>query len=80
MDTGSDFERYCGLVTAYATDNTLGDVGDAMNVGSHYVRIVDQLSRMQSYLDTAHQVMSLSTSVCVLNSEINTIAGVLGGK
>lgn len=34
---------------------------------------------MQSYLDTAHEVTTLSTSACVLNSEINTIADVLEG-
>ncbi|KAG0700444.1 hypothetical protein DFH29DRAFT_1055069 [Suillus ampliporus] len=59
----TDVEKYRGLVAAYATDNTIGDAGDAMN----------------SYLDTAHEVTSLSTSACVLNSEINTIADVLGG-
>ncbi|KAG1898149.1 uncharacterized protein F5891DRAFT_1044725 [Suillus fuscotomentosus] len=34
---------------------------------------------MNSYLDTAHEVTALSTSACVLNSEINMIAEVLGG-
>ncbi|KAG1765917.1 hypothetical protein EDD22DRAFT_1013394 [Suillus occidentalis] len=37
------------------------------------------ISAMNSYLDTAHQVTTLSTTACVLNSEINTIADVLGG-
>lgn len=63
MSTGTDAERYRVMLAAYATDNTLGDTSDAMN----------------SYLDTAHQVTTLSTSACVLNSEINTIADVLGG-
>lgn len=59
----TDAEKYRVMLTAYATDNTSGDMGDAMN----------------SYLDTIHEVTALSTSACVLNSEINTIADVLGG-
>lgn len=59
----TDAEKYRVMLAAYATDNTPGDTSDAMN----------------SYLDTAHQVTTLSTSACVLNSEINTIADVLGG-
>lgn len=59
----TDAENYRGLLTDYAADNTPGDVGDAMN----------------RYLDTAHEVTDLSTSACVLNSEINIIADVLGG-
>ncbi|KAG1743309.1 uncharacterized protein EDB91DRAFT_1328561 [Suillus paluster] len=59
----TEVEKYRGLVTAYATDNILGDVGGAVN----------------SYLVTAHEVTSLSTSACVLTTEVNTIADVLGG-
>lgn len=58
-----DAEKYRVMLTTYATDNTSGDMDDAMN----------------SYLDTVHEVTALSTSACVLNSEINTIADVLGG-
>ncbi|KAG1797773.1 uncharacterized protein HD556DRAFT_1233065, partial [Suillus plorans] len=59
----TDAEKYHVMLTACATDNTPGDMDDAMN----------------SYLDTAHEVTALSTSACVLNSEINMIAEVLGG-
>ncbi|OJA09334.1 hypothetical protein AZE42_05467 [Rhizopogon vesiculosus] len=59
----SEAEKYRDLVTDNATDNALGDVGDAIN----------------TYLDIAHEVTSLSTSACVLKSEIDTIAVVLGG-
>jgi hypothetical protein len=68
------------MLAAYATDNTPGDTSDAMNVRTHHARSLRSLlSLIQSYLDTAHQVTTLSTSACVLNSEINTIADVLGG-
>ncbi|KAJ8593663.1 hypothetical protein M405DRAFT_579416 [Rhizopogon salebrosus TDB-379] len=59
----SEAEKHRNLVTAYATDSTLGDVGDATN----------------AYLDITHEVTSLSISACVLNSEIDMIAVVLGG-
>lgn len=59
----TDAEKYHVMLTACATDNTPGDMDDAMN----------------NYLDTAHEVTALSTSACVLNSEINMIAEVLGG-
>lgn len=59
----ADAEKYRVMFTACATDNTSGDTGDAMN----------------SYLDAAHEITALSTPACVLNSEINTIADVLGG-
>ncbi|KAG2096547.1 uncharacterized protein F5147DRAFT_716580 [Suillus discolor] len=59
----TDAEKYHVMLTACATNNTPGDMDDAMN----------------SYLDTAHEVTALSTSACVLNSEINMIAEVLGG-
>lgn len=69
------------MLTACATDNTPGDMDDAMNVRSHYWWSMSSLlTPMQNYLDTAHEVTALSTSACVLNSEINMIAEVLGGK
>jgi hypothetical protein len=81
MGTGSEAEKHRGLVTAYATDNMLGDVGDAMNVCSPYVWIMHrELTLMQTYLDISHEATSISTSACVLNSEIDTIAAVLGGE
>lgn len=59
----ADAEKYRVMLTACATDNTPGDMGGTMN----------------SYLDASHEVTALSTSACVLNSEINTIADALGG-
>lgn len=59
----ADAEEYRDMLTACATDNTPGDMGDTMN----------------NYLDATHEVTALSTSACVLSSEINTIADVLGG-
>jgi hypothetical protein len=80
MHVGSEAEKHRNLVTAYATDSTLGDVGDATNVRSHYARIMGhELILMQAHLDITHEVTSLSISACVLNSEIDMIAVVLGG-
>ncbi|KAG1749300.1 hypothetical protein EDB19DRAFT_1681903 [Suillus lakei] len=59
----TDVEKYHDMLITYATNNTPGDTGDAMN----------------RYLDATHEVTALSTSACVLNSEINTIGDVLGG-
>jgi len=81
MGVGSEAERYRGLATTYATDNTLGDVGDVMDVSIHYAWTMShELTHVQTYLNIAHEVTSLSTSACVLNSEIDTIAVVLGGE
>ncbi|KAG2359645.1 hypothetical protein BDR07DRAFT_1378531 [Suillus spraguei] len=59
----ADAKKYRVMLEAHATNSTSKDMGDTMN----------------SYLDTAHEVTALSTSVCVLNSEINAIADALGG-
>jgi hypothetical protein len=81
VSTGTDAEKYRVMLAAYATDNTPGDMGGAMNVRTHCARSMRSLlTLMQSYLDTAHEVTTLSTSACVLNSEINMITDVLGGK
>lgn len=81
MDVGSEAEQYRGLATTYATDNTLGDVGDVMDVRTHYSWTMShELTHVQTYLDIVHEVTSLSTSACILNSEIDVIAVVLGGE
>ncbi|KAG2065715.1 hypothetical protein BDR04DRAFT_1108021 [Suillus decipiens] len=59
----ADAKKYRVMLEARATSSTSKDMGDTVN----------------SYLDTAHEVTALSTSICVLNSEINIIADALGG-
>ncbi|EPQ50992.1 hypothetical protein GLOTRDRAFT_141152, partial [Gloeophyllum trabeum ATCC 11539] len=59
----NEVERFSKLVTAYTDDASLGNTGDVLD----------------SYLDAQHQLTSYATSACILQAEIDTIVGALGG-